>query len=61
MSLSPEAQVEYSVQLEITRLTNDNLVRSTTTHGVARLMACGVISAVALRPSAALSPPLHRT
>uniref|UniRef100_A0A8C5AG56 Myosin VB n=1 Tax=Gadus morhua TaxID=8049 RepID=A0A8C5AG56_GADMO len=27
MSLSPEAQVEYSVQQEITRLTNDNLVR----------------------------------
>lgn len=26
-SLSPEAQVEYSVQQEITRLTNDNLVR----------------------------------
>ncbi|KAM9841203.1 unconventional myosin-Vb [Aulostomus maculatus] len=25
MALSPEAQVEYSVQLEITRLTNDNL------------------------------------
>ena len=28
MSLSPEAQVEYSVQQEITRLTNDNLVRA---------------------------------
>uniref|UniRef100_A0A673ZTB8 Myosin VB n=1 Tax=Salmo trutta TaxID=8032 RepID=A0A673ZTB8_SALTR len=28
MSLSPEAQVEYSVQQEITRLTNDNLVRT---------------------------------
>lgn len=27
MSLSPEAQVEFSVQQEITRLTNDNLVR----------------------------------
>lgn len=26
-SLSPEAQVEYSVQQEITRLTNENLVR----------------------------------
>lgn len=26
-SLSPEAKVEYSVQQEITRLTNDNLVR----------------------------------
>lgn len=29
MSLSPEAQVEYSVQQEITRLTNDNLVSNT--------------------------------
>uniref|UniRef100_A0A8C8JBD3 Myosin VB n=1 Tax=Oncorhynchus tshawytscha TaxID=74940 RepID=A0A8C8JBD3_ONCTS len=28
MSLSPEAQVEYSIQQEITRLTNDNLVRT---------------------------------
>lgn len=27
-SLSPEAKVEYSVQQEITRLTNDNLVRN---------------------------------
>ena len=27
-ALSPEARVEYSVQQEITRLTNDNLVRS---------------------------------
>lgn len=27
-SLSPEARVEYSVQQEITRLTNDNLVRT---------------------------------
>ena len=27
LALSPEAQVEYSVQQEITRLTNDNLVR----------------------------------
>lgn len=27
MSLSPEAQVEFSVQQEITRLTNENLVR----------------------------------
>lgn len=26
-SLSPEAKVEYSVQQEITRLTNENLVR----------------------------------
>jgi len=31
LSLSPEAQVEYSVQQEITRLTNDNLVRGTAT------------------------------
>lgn len=30
MSLSPEAQVEYTVQVEITRLTNDNLVRYST-------------------------------
>ncbi|XP_028273403.1 unconventional myosin-Vb isoform X1 [Parambassis ranga] len=31
MSLSPEARVEYSVQQEITRLTNDNLVSTTHT------------------------------
>lgn len=32
-SLSPEAKVEYSVQQEITRLTNENLVRdSVATH-----------------------------
>uniref|UniRef100_A0A673C341 Unconventional myosin-Vb n=1 Tax=Sphaeramia orbicularis TaxID=375764 RepID=A0A673C341_9TELE len=32
MSLSPEAQVEYSIQQEITRLTNDNLVRYKLLH-----------------------------
>lgn len=37
-SLSPEAKVEYSVQQEITRLTNDNLVRdSVAAHNTDRL------------------------
>lgn len=40
-SLSPEAQVEYSVQQELTRLTNDNLVRESAAAQNGRLSAPG--------------------
>uniref|UniRef100_A0A6Q2XQN1 Myosin VB n=1 Tax=Esox lucius TaxID=8010 RepID=A0A6Q2XQN1_ESOLU len=42
MSLSPEAQVEYSVQQEITRLTNDNLVRRQLAQMIAVLLTISI-------------------